>query len=379
MKGCRLGSPTGPCWVTERGGSTAGRCPSGLAADATDICPYPGRQAEIQNKEVAGPCCDEHVRRPVGDIGRPLGAADAALSTVLVAPRDQFAPASTPRRDGQSAHATPERRQHAELVTEGQGTATEPGSACHARSEHRTDSAYSTRECAAHKPAMHHLLRGGQGRLPRGIRHLHNKRSLCLDEALNVLTSPALEPGDALQAAQDISNLSNQSKGREQLATSAVLDALIAATRLHRREASTHIYMALARIAADPHMAERLVAQSALMSALLEAAELPQRLTSICAGRALALCIRTLPMGPLDDVRLLAVLTALLKADQTEVRVDVLRTLGSISQTAHGVRAMSQNDMWTAMLGEHAGAADTRDLPEWPLCAECVILMPSQG
>ena len=112
---------------------------------------------------------------------------------------------------------------------------------------------------------------------------------------------------------------------------------------------------------------------------MLEAAELPQRLTSICAGRALALCIRTLPMGPLDDVRLLAVLTALLKADQTEVRVDVLRTLGSISQTAHGVRAMSQNDMWTAMLGEHAGAADTRDLPEWPLCAECVILMPSQG
>ena len=46
-------------------------------------------------------------------------------------------------------------------------------------------------------------------------------------------------------------------------------------------------------------------------------------------------------------------LKTLLKVGQTEVKADVLRTFGSISRTPYGVRAMSQNDVWAAMLGEH--------------------------
>jgi hypothetical protein len=192
--------------------------------------------------------------------------------------------------------------------------------------------------------------------VPRGLRHLH-RHSLSLDDALKLLSTPALAPGEALQAAQDIANLATYSQVREKLASTAVLDALLAAIQLHRREASMHIFTALARTAAESALAERLALHSSLISTLLEAAESPPRSTSVSAARVLALCTRTLSMESIYADRLLTVLKTLLQVEQTEVQVDVLRALGSICTTPHGVRAMSQQDVWAAILGERAGAA----------------------
>jgi hypothetical protein len=194
------------------------------------------------------------------------------------------------------------------------------------------------------------------GMLPRGLRHLQ-RDSLCLDDALKLLSTPTLVPGEALQAAQDIANLATHSRVREKLASAAVLDTLLAAIKLHRREASMHIFTSLARTAAESALAEKLAVHSSLISTLLEAAESPPRSTSVSAARVLALCTRALSMESMYAVRLLTVLKTLLEVEQTEVQVDALRALGSICTTPHGVHAMSQKDVWAAILGDHAGAA----------------------
>ena len=257
---------------------------------------------------------------------------------------------------GQSARATPESRQHAGPDSDGQAPATVSCSAWQSAGGAHNTSGFSITQVASRTTMHEWFSPRNPGMVPRGLRHLH-RNSLSLDDALKLLSTPALAPGEALQAAQDIANLATYSQVREKLASTAVLDALLAAIQLHRREASMHIFTALARTAAESALAERLAVHSSLISTLLEAAESPPRSTSVSAARVLALCTRTLSMESIYADRLLTVLKTLLQVEQTEVQVDVLRALGSICTTPHGVRAMSQQDVWAAILGERAGAA----------------------
>jgi hypothetical protein len=267
---------------------------------------------------------------------------------------------------GQSARATPESRQHAGPDSDGRAPATVSGSAWQSAGGAHNTSGFSITQVAS-RTTMHGSLprTPSPGMVPRGLRHLH-RHSLCLDDALKLLSTPALAPGEALQAAQDIANLATHSQVRAKLASTAVLDALLAAIQLHRREASMHIFTALARTAAESALAERLAVHSSLISTLLEAAESPPRSTSVSAARVLALCTRALSMESMYAARLLTVLKTLLQVEHTEVQVDVLRALGSICTTPHGVRAMSQKDVWAAIHGEHA-------------CAACALSPPPFG
>ena len=197
---------------------------------------------------------------------------------------------------------------------------------------------------AAHRPSFSNISGFGQG-----IRHLH-QRSRSLDSALEFLGGTSLQPGDAVQAAQDVANLSMQPEARARLATKPVLDTLLVALRRHLRFVGTHLCIAFARTAAETRLAEMMAVHDTFCSTLLELAELPHRSTP--AGRALALCIRAWPLPELDEGRVFEVLKRLLTIEQTEMQTDILQAFARISRSPEGVDAMSKHGVWTAMRGE---------------------------
>ena len=167
--------------------------------------------------------------------------------------------------------------------------------------------------------------------------------------ALQVLSTPNLEPGKAFQAAKNIANLALQEAARSELATKPALDTMLRALLDYREETSSHMPIAFARIAADSRLARILRAHAGFCSTMLEHAEWPA--CSKTAGRALALCAHELPLADCDDARVLAVLRRLLMSDQTELQTDALRAFARFSRSSYGIQRLSEQGVWCTMLG----------------------------
>jgi len=212
------------------------------------------------------------------------------------------------------------------------------------RSAHTTEVVV---EEAAHRPS-------GSG-LPASLSPctrlgLFHQRGMTLAHALDVLAMPVLTPGQALQAAREIANLSLQASVREQMVSPPALETLVWALRHHLRETGTHLCIAIARIATDVELVQIITAHDKFCATLLELAEAPTR--SAPAGRALALCVHKWPQDELDERRVLAVLERLLTIENTELQTDVVRAFARMSRSQHGVRALSRHSMFSSMIGE---------------------------
>lgn len=214
------------------------------------------------------------------------------------------------------------------------------------RSAHTTEVVVEGTE-AAHRP-------GGSG-LPASLSPctrlgLFHQRGMTLPHALEELAKPALAPGQALQAAREIANLSLQASVREQMVEPAALETLVRALRHHIRETGTHLCIAFARIATDVKLVQTITAHDKFCATLLELAEAPTR--SAPAGRALALCVHKWPQDELDERRVLAVLERLLTIENTELQTDVVRAFARMSRSQRGVRALSRHSMFSSMICE---------------------------
>mmetsp|Transcript_31842 Transcript_31842/g.46538 ORF Transcript_31842/g.46538 Transcript_31842/m.46538 type:complete len:431 (+) Transcript_31842:38-1330(+) len=198
---------------------------------------------------------------------------------------------------------------------------------------------------------------------------LFHQRGMTLAHALDVLAMPVLAPGQALQAAREIANLSLQASVREQMVAPAALETLVWALRHHLRETGTHLCIAIARIATDVKLVQIITAHDKFCATLLELAEAPTR--SAPAGRALALCVHKWPQDELDERRVLAVLKRLLTIENTELQTDVVRAFARMSRSQHGVRALSRHSMFSSMIA----VASTTHVPVVnTLCANTLQL-----
>ena len=177
-----------------------------------------------------------------------------------------------------------------------------------------------------------------KGGLSRSIQIQHKR--LSLPRALEVLSSPVLNPGEALQAAQYIANLSLDVSFRMQITQAAVLNTLLSAMRLHTREACSHVCMAIASTARDSRLSKIMSAHPALVQTLLEFAEPPTR--SLPAGRALLLCVHALPFQQLDDGRILDVFKRLSSVEQTQIQTKVCFARRRIADTPYGLKVLQE-------------------------------------